>query len=128
MNRESIHGEISVNLAGKGSGPRIIAARMRWVHVVPGLVRRRDEDVVVTWHEVIPTGAVEVVVAVLPGSLGWFEPHGSTSSHGTILEAEPKEPDWHRPSSGEQGHPFPSYQGGQRVKGLPLVVCFVRPE
>lgn len=37
MNRESIHGEISVNLAGRGSGPRIRAARMRCVQVVPAL-------------------------------------------------------------------------------------------
>ena len=37
MNRASTHGDISLNLAGRGFGPRIRAARMRCVHVVPAL-------------------------------------------------------------------------------------------
>jgi len=37
MKRASIHGEISVSLVSKGPGPRIRAARMRCVHVVPAL-------------------------------------------------------------------------------------------
>ena len=55
-----------------------------------GLVRRRNEDVIVVWYELVPTCAVEVVVAVLPGPLGWFQPHGDKSCHRATLWTWPR--------------------------------------
>ena len=104
MNRESIHGEISRQSRRQGLWSEDQGSEDALRPGRSGLVRRCNEDVVVAWHKMVPTGAVEMVVAVLPGSLGWFEPHGSTSSHEAIFGAEPNEPDWHRPRPGERGH------------------------
>ena len=77
MKRASIHGEmlaaIGVQRPGSEHERREDALRPRGAR----LVRGRDDDVVVTGHEPIPPGAVEMMIAVL------VDPLRHTTVHGT---------------------------------------------